>query len=413
MFSDIDIRRIKDSASIKEVMEEFGLHLKKEGPNYTCLCPFHSDRHLGSFKVNMQRNMYHCFSCGASGGPVDFLMDYAGYTFPDAIRYLGAKYGIRIEGSENYHPKPCKPHEHEYVPPLPTLALPASYMLATRDLSNDNLCKWIKSLPWNEEQRKRIDKTLTNYLVGHTRPNKEEEGKDEIRRSDNFTIFWQADEIGIIRTGKMLKYKTDGHKMKSEDKKDFTNDYISARMSREYEKRPEWFVNRFGYNPNEYEMRQTLFGMHLVDYFPTATINLVESEKTALICAIYFGNQDEDLWMATGGMANLKPDTLKPLLERKRKIMLYPDIDGIKKWQSAAEAFDSKLMKIQSGFMKKYWKPEDGPKADIADIIVRMLEETRSGKVQRVGDIIKQMILTNPFLENLIDKFQLTPIIPA
>ena len=412
MIDELDIRRIRDAANVVDVISDY-VTLKKVGSEYQCLCPFHADRHMGSFSVSPRKNMYYCFSCGKGGDSITWLMDYAGMTYLEAVRYLGAKYGIEVEGSKDYHPKPCKPHEHEYAPPLPTLALPASYMLATRDLSNDNLCKWIKSLPWNAEQRNRIDKTLTNYLVGHTRPNKEEEGKDEIRRSDNFTIFWQCDEMGIIRTGKMLKYNTDGHKMKSDDKKDFTNDYISARMSREYKKRPEWFVSRFGYNPKDYEMRQTLFGMHLVDYFPTATINIVESEKTAIICSIYFGNQEQDLWMATGGMANLRPEILKPLFDRKRKIMLYPDIDGIEKWQSAVEAFNSNLMKIQSGFIRKFWKPEDGPKADIADIIVRMLEETRTGKVQRVGETIKQMILTNPFLENLIERFQLTPVIPA
>ena len=73
---DIDIRRIKDAASIKDIMEQdFGFSLRKTGNSYECLCPFHTDRNLGSFKVDVKRNIYHCFSCGAAGGPVDFLIN--------------------------------------------------------------------------------------------------------------------------------------------------------------------------------------------------------------------------------------------------------------------------------------------------------------------------------------------------
>ena len=382
MFSDIDIRRIKDSASIREVMEDF-MTLKREGPNYTCLCPFHADRHLGSFKISTKHNSYHCFSCGASGGPVDFLMDYAGYTFPEAIRYLGAKYGITIDGSENYHPKPCKPHEP--VPPLPMLLLDKSYINARRDLTDDTLCKWIKSLPWNDEQRGRIDKVLKNYLVGHSR--------------QGHTIFWQVDEMGRLRTGKMMMYKPDGHRDR-ESKGNFS--WIHTRLAQ-----------AGMYNPDEQEVRTTIFGMHLLDFFPNATVNIVESEKTALICAIYFGEAFNDLWLACGGLTMLTRERLAPIIERGRRISLYPDHDAIGKWQQQAESLGYDKVKVQSMFVNRNWKPEDGEKADIADIIVRLLEETRTGKVQRVGDIIKQMILTNPFLENLIDKFQLTPIIPA
>ena len=382
MFSDIDIRRIKDSASIREVMEDF-ITLKREGPNYTCLCPFHADRHLGSFKISTKHNSYHCFSCGASGGPVDFLMDYAGYTFPEAIRYLGAKYGITIEGSENYHPKPCKPHEPPK--PLPMLVMNKDYVLARRDLTDDTLCKWIKSLPWNDEQRGRIDKVLKNYLVGHSK--------------QGHTIFWQMDERGHLRTGKMMRYLPNGHR------------------DRESDGNFSWIHTKLAqagmFNPDEQDVHTTIFGLHLLDYYPDATVNIVESEKTALICAIYFGETCNDLWMASGGLSMLTRERLAPIIERGRKISLYPDHDAVNKWQVQAESLGYDKIKVQSMFVNRNWKPDDGEKADIADIIVRLLEETRTGKVQRVGDTIKQMILTNPFLENLIERFQLTPIIPA
>ena len=80
-------QRIKDSASIVDVVSDF-LELRPKGRNYECLCPFHNDRHLGSFVVSPARNCYKCFSCEAKGGPVDFLMEYAHMDYPDALRYL-------------------------------------------------------------------------------------------------------------------------------------------------------------------------------------------------------------------------------------------------------------------------------------------------------------------------------------
>lgn len=413
MIDEILARQIRDRANIYEVVEEFLPGLKKSGKDYTTLCPFHDDRHAGNFKVNTKRNIFHCFTCGASGDSVEFLMRHANYTYPEAIRYLAAKYGYTIEGSEKYHPKPCKPTKREPLPPLPLLTFPQAYLNVTRDLSNDNLYKWIVSLPWKDEQRSRIDATFRNYLVGHTRQDAEEAKKEEINRRDNFTIFWQADDKGRIRTGKMLKYKPDGHKMKKVNETDYTNDFIHARLSREYERNPKEFVAKRGYNPNDFQMEQTLFGLHLIDFFPEATVNVVESEKTAIFCTIYFGNQQAQLWIATGSMAMLKPDIFKPLLDRKRKISLYPDIDGIDQWQAAAEGFNSDLIKIQSDFIKENWIPEDGPKADLADILVRMMSETKPAKLSRAEQTIAAMTAINPAVSYLIEKLQLTPIIEA
>lgn len=42
------------------------LQLRRNGANYDALCPFHGDRHMGSFKVFPNGN-YKCFACGAHG----------------------------------------------------------------------------------------------------------------------------------------------------------------------------------------------------------------------------------------------------------------------------------------------------------------------------------------------------------
>ena len=87
------IDKILEAAKIEEVVKdcigEYGPHnkagLKKCGVRYEALCPFHDDKSLGSFVVYPRGNCYKCFSCGAKGGVIDFLMTREGLSYPDAI----------------------------------------------------------------------------------------------------------------------------------------------------------------------------------------------------------------------------------------------------------------------------------------------------------------------------------------
>ena len=49
--------------------------LKKNGSSYTGLCPFHNEK-SPSFSVSGQRQLYHCFGCGAGGNVITFVMEY-------------------------------------------------------------------------------------------------------------------------------------------------------------------------------------------------------------------------------------------------------------------------------------------------------------------------------------------------
>jgi putative DNA primase/helicase len=63
--------------------------LKKAGAEYEACCPFHTED-SPSFKVSPSKQIYHCFGCGANGDAIKFLQEYAGMTFFDACRELGA-----------------------------------------------------------------------------------------------------------------------------------------------------------------------------------------------------------------------------------------------------------------------------------------------------------------------------------
>lgn len=89
------IDRIRNSIDIVEVLSDY-LPLKKSGQNYKGLCPFHSEK-TPSFIVSPSKQLYHCFGCGAGGDVFNFLVQYENLSFPETVRILAKKAGIKIE----------------------------------------------------------------------------------------------------------------------------------------------------------------------------------------------------------------------------------------------------------------------------------------------------------------------------
>ena len=374
------IDKILDTARIEEVIQDcIGSYdsgnksgLKKTGVRYEALCPFHDDKSLGSFKVYPKGNCYKCFSCGAKGGVIEFLMEHEKLSFPDALRWLGKKYSIPVDDVPvgwTYTPRPAPP-------PLPMLELPASMVMRTmKAIDDDNLVKWMRmGIAWDDVQRYRLEKNLFDYHVGH--------GKN------GHTIFWQMDQNGKIRTGKMMKYRPDGHR----DKEATWNfDFIHSALFRD--------PRLTQYDEDKMEAHLTFFGMHLIERFPNATIKLVESEKTAILMATAYGNHTMQIWLACGGLEMITRERLQPLIDQHRRIILYPDRDGIEKWKMKAEQMHYDRLAIDTEPVTKWWKPEDGEKADIADVVVRMLN--RSNRLTTIKDVAKQMPQVQPLIDNL------------
>lgn len=376
------IRTVLGAANVVDVIGDF-YELRKSGREWECLCPFHDDRHLGSFKVNEEKNLWMCFSCGAYGDSVEFLIRHEGLSFPDAIRWLGRKYGIEVEGSERFNRvRPATPRPKPE--PLPALRIPTDVMKKTLHYDNNVLVGWLKSLNWDYAQRSRIDKMLRNYLVGTTK--------------EGATIWWQADENGVIRTGKIMRYLSDGHRDKTGA---FALDWVHAVLER------AGHLGRVGVD-------KTLFGMHLLDLCPHATVNIVESEKTALIMAIAYGDMQSEVWMASGGLRQITRDKLRPIIQRGRDIVLYPDRDGVEAWQEMADGLKYDRLKVYTDPVKLWWTKADGDKADIGDIIVRWLGEPPVKNVKPVGEVVENvlenMIKKNEVLGELVESLNLKEV---
>ena len=92
------IQRVKDAADIVDVVKEF-VTLRKAGANYKGLCPFHNEK-TPSFVVTPSKQICKCFGCGKGGDAVHFVMEMEQLTYPEAIKWLGRKYGIEVKERE-------------------------------------------------------------------------------------------------------------------------------------------------------------------------------------------------------------------------------------------------------------------------------------------------------------------------
>ena len=95
MIPEEKIEEIRLSSNIVDVIGEY-VSLKRAGSSYKGLCPFHNEK-TPSFTVDEKKQLFHCFGCGAGGDVVSFIMQKEGLSYPEAIKYLAQKAGIRID----------------------------------------------------------------------------------------------------------------------------------------------------------------------------------------------------------------------------------------------------------------------------------------------------------------------------
>jgi DNA primase len=94
MIDYITIERILDASEIVEVVSEF-VTLKRRGVNYLGNCPFHNEK-TPSFTVSPSKGIFKCFGCGKGGNVVNFIMEHETLSYPEALKFLAAKYHIDI-----------------------------------------------------------------------------------------------------------------------------------------------------------------------------------------------------------------------------------------------------------------------------------------------------------------------------
>lgn len=92
---DTTIQEIRNNSDIIDVISRY-LPLTRRGKSFYCVCPFHDD-HNPSMSISQEKQIYRCFSCGASGGVFQFVQNYEKISFVEAVARLGEPLGIKID----------------------------------------------------------------------------------------------------------------------------------------------------------------------------------------------------------------------------------------------------------------------------------------------------------------------------
>ena len=94
------INEIRNKTDIVDVVSKY-VNLTKRGKNYIGVCPFHDD-HSPSMSVSPEKQIFTCFSCGASGNVFTFVSDFEKISFSEAVKLLGDKLGINTFDNVNF-----------------------------------------------------------------------------------------------------------------------------------------------------------------------------------------------------------------------------------------------------------------------------------------------------------------------
>lgn len=90
------IDEIRQKVDIVDVVSSY-IPLTQKGKNFFGVCPFHDDTNP-SMSVSREKQIYRCFSCGASGNVFNFVMDYEHLSFKEVIKILGEKANVNVSG---------------------------------------------------------------------------------------------------------------------------------------------------------------------------------------------------------------------------------------------------------------------------------------------------------------------------
>jgi DNA primase len=135
MMNRLDFKLIKRGAKLESVLRHYRVDLRRSGKDqYRGRCPIHHGEGRDAFHVNLARNIFHCFACGAAGTVLDFVAAIERCSLFEAAQTLQAMtYSatpLRLTGNEK-----------ELITERRRASLPLNFRLTGIDFSHPYLAE--------------------------------------------------------------------------------------------------------------------------------------------------------------------------------------------------------------------------------------------------------------------------------
>ncbi|MEO1814694.1 MAG: DNA primase [Acetobacterium sp.] len=98
-YSEELIQSVIEANDVVDVASGY-MTLKRVGNSYKGKCPFHNEK-TASFTVSREKQLYHCFGCGAGGNVITFIMEMEKLPFVDALKFLAARVNMILPEKQN------------------------------------------------------------------------------------------------------------------------------------------------------------------------------------------------------------------------------------------------------------------------------------------------------------------------
>ncbi len=154
------IEQVKERIDIVDVVSEHVV-LRKRGKDFTGLCPFHDDK-SPSFSVSPAKQFYYCFSCGAGGNAIKFLMELGKRSFSDVVLDLARRYQVQVQTLE--------PEQHQALQRKLTRQEQLFEVLALTSRFYEHALRQSQgqaALRYLLEQRRFKDETIQQFQLGY------------------------------------------------------------------------------------------------------------------------------------------------------------------------------------------------------------------------------------------------------
>ncbi len=332
------------------------------------------------FELEKGSKKHHCPKCAKK--------TFVRYVNNETGEYLPSEFGrCDRENSCGYWGTPKGEYnntfEIDYTPPPPTSYHPIEMVKQSgRNFKENNFVQFLKTL-FSEYE---VKAAILKYLIGTS------------KLWNGATVFWQIDNQQKVRHGKIMLYDSNtGKRLKNNQGKAFISSVRSTLKLKDF------------------NLKQTLFGLHLLNETETKTIAIVEGEKSAVIMSLF---KPEYVWMATGSKNGFKYEMLKPL--KNCKIIAFPDKGEYTDWLD--KAIELKDFGFDITVSRLLEETDYKAGADLADVFIDEVHTKTKpeSKLTKKETATKEVVMTtterkvlklakiNPALRRLITEFDLT-----